>query len=164
MKKNCLLVALLLVCFSPLTALAESETDYVSLSLGYYDILDDQEAADFRAEYRWDKPCLWKLSPFVGVEANSDGSLWGGAGLYSDVFLSDNLYLTPSVGVGAYNDGGSGKDLGHTIEFRSQLELGYEFDSLRRLSVGFGHISNAGLDDNNPGTEILSLYYHIPID
>ncbi len=32
-----------------------------------------------------------------------------------------------------------------------------------RLGLAFGHISNAGLDDDNPGTEILNLYYHIPV-
>ncbi|MBO6784517.1 MAG: acyloxyacyl hydrolase, partial [Alphaproteobacteria bacterium] len=59
---------------------------------------------------------------------------------------------------------GNGKDLGHTIEFRSQLEIGYRFDDRSRLSFAVSHISNASLGDSNPGTEIATIYYHIPIN
>ncbi|MDP6622047.1 MAG: acyloxyacyl hydrolase, partial [Alphaproteobacteria bacterium] len=57
---------------------------------------------------------------------------------------------------------GQGKDLGHWIEFRSQLELAYRFDDRSRLGVSLSHISNASLDDNNPGTESLMLNYAVP--
>ena len=50
------------------------------------------------------------------------------------------------------------------MEFRSTIELGYRFDDRSRLSLAFGHLSNAGIGDSNPGTEVLTLYYHLPID
>jgi len=71
--------------------------------------------------------------------------------------------LTPSFGVGAYDEG-DGKDLGDTIEFRSQVELAYRFDNRSRVGVAFSHISNAGIGDRNPGTEILNVYYAYPLD
>jgi hypothetical protein len=72
------------------------------------------------------------------------------------------VVVTPSFGVGAYSDG-DGKDLGNTVEFRSQIEGGYRFDDRSRLTLALSHISNASLGDRNPGVNILSVYYHIPL-
>ena len=49
------------------------------------------------------------------------------------------------------------------MEFRSSLELAYRFDNRARLGLSFYHLSNASLDDNNPGTEVFSLNYSIPL-
>lgn len=138
--------------------------DKLALSVGYYDILDDEDTVDVRVEYRWDEPLFWEISPFVGIEANGDGSLYGLWGLYGDIFLNDHIVITPIFGMGLYEHGDDGLDLGYWWQFRSQIEAGYEFDSNHRLSLGFGHISNASLDEENPGTEILSLYYMIPLN
>ncbi len=137
---------------------------YLSLGLGIYDITqNDDRATDVRIEYRPGKPCFWKIEPWFGAEATTDGSMWGGGGLLANFMLADNIYMTPSVGVGLYTDGGSDKDLDYPIEFRSQLEGGYEFTNGHRLGVSFGHTSNADLGDDNPGVETLNLYYHIPV-
>jgi hypothetical protein len=44
------------------------------------------------------------------------------------------------------------------------VELGYQFDNRTRLALAFSHASNAHLDGTNPGVEVLSLYYHLPLD
>ena len=144
---------------TPSTAQAE---DLISLGAGWYDILDNEGAADFRLEYRHGTPLFWELKPWGGAEITSDGSIWGGAGVLLDLSLSDHLYIMPSFGAGLYSQGSSGKDLDYPLEFRSQFEAGYKFDAGQRLVVSFGHISNASLGDDNPGTEILNVYYHIP--
>lgn len=141
---------------------AMADGDHVSLSAGFYDVFDDDEATDFRAEYRWGEPVFWRVAPYAGLEITSGGSLWGGGGLYADFFISDHAYITPSFGIGLYTDGGSDLDLGHPIQFRSQIEGGYQFENHHRISLGLSHISNSSLDEDNPGTEILSLYYHLP--
>jgi hypothetical protein len=141
----------------------ETEPALLALGLGYYDInLRDDEAADFRLEYRSDL-ALWIVKPWAGLEVTSDGAVYGLGGLLADIALGPRVRLTPSLGVGAYHDGG-GKDLGHTVEFRSQIELAYRFEGGQRLGLAFGHISNASLGDDNPGTEILTLYYMIPLE
>jgi hypothetical protein len=141
----------------------ERDPALVALGLGYYDInLRDDEAADFRLEYRSDL-ALWVIKPWVGLEATSDGAVYGLGGLFADIPLGPRVRLTPSLGAGLYHDGG-GKDLGHTVEFRSQIELAYRFAGGWRLALAFGHISNASLGDDNPGTEILTLYTMIPFD
>jgi len=155
-----LLITLLFTVFFPLAA--KTDDNLVSLGVGYYDIGKDENAADFRLEYRWGKPFLLKLKPWLGLEITTDGAVYGLGGFLLDWKLGDHFIITPSLGGGLYSDGG-GKDLGYTIEFRSQLELGYVFENDRRLSLAFSHISNISLGNHNPGTEILSLYYHIPV-
>lgn len=141
-------------------ALAE-DPDFLVIGGGWYDFNDDQDAADFRVEYRSDYKIAGFLKPWVGIEGTSEQAVYGLGGLLMDIYFGRRWVLTPSFGAGLYADG-SGKDLGSTIEFRSQLEFGYRFDDWSRLSVAVSHISNAGLDDNNPGTEIATIYYHIP--
>ena len=134
---------------------------FLAFGVGAFDILDDETAADFRVEYRHDQK-LWIFKPWAGIEATSDGAVYGVGGILVDVFLGRRLVITPSFGVGAYADGG-GKDLGSVLEFRSQVETAYRFDDRSRLGVASGHISNASIGDDNPGTEILTFYYSIPL-
>ena len=151
------------LCFGLAAAPAQADNvNRVSIGLGYYDILDNHDAADFRIEYRPGTPIIWELRPWLGAEVTSDGGVYGAGGFLYDFHMGNNWLLTPSIGAGLYADGG-GKDLGSTIEFRSMLELGYQFENASRVSAGFSHISNASIGDRNPGTEILSLYYHIPM-
>lgn len=141
-----------------------ADTSYLSLGVGIWDVAQrDDTATDFRVEYRHGTPLFWKIKPWGGVEATTDGSLWGGGGILADFKPAQNIYITPSIGVGLYTEGSSDKDLGHVIEFRSQLEGGYEFDNTHRLGVALGHISNADFGDDNPGAEVLNVYYHMPI-
>lgn len=139
------------------------EPSLLSFGVGWYDINDDQDAVDLRVEYRSKAKLLGFVKPWVGVEITSDAAAYGVAGILSDIFFGRRIVLTPSFGVGVYADG-NGKDLGSAIEFRSQLELGYRFDNRSRMSLAFGHISNAHLTDQNPGSEILTVYYHVPLN
>ncbi len=160
----------LMVSFSPLAAQAQvapqDKNSYISAGLGVWDIGDDDDAADFRLEYRPDSTLFWKIKPWVGTEITSDWSTWTGAGILADFYLDDeeSIYLTPSFGAGLYTQGSSDLDLGSVIEFRSQIEGGFEFENAHRVGVAFGHISNASIDEDNPGTEILNVYYHVPVN
>lgn len=163
--KNLVLLALVAGLFSmPANAQEMAETSYLSLGAGIWDVIEhDDTATDLRVEYRHGTPLFWKIKPWGGVEATTDGSIWGGGGVLADFKPADAFYITPSIGVGLYAQGGSDKDLDYPIEFRTQIEGGYEFNNGHRLGVAFGHISNAHLGDDNPGTEILNLYYHMPV-
>lgn len=136
--------------------------DYLNFYAGYFDITqDDNNAAQFGLEYRYDD-VYHGLRPGVGVNLSDDGSVYGYGGFFWDVYLSDSWVFTPNIVVGGYHQG-SGKDLGHGIQFRSGLELSYEFPRQNRLSVAFNHISNASLGDANPGAETLLFMYQHPI-
>lgn len=156
------LAAALLVAATPLAARAQSdEPALVAGGLGWFDVLDDEDTVDLRLEYRHGgRP--WIFKPWAGVEATGEGGLWGGGGVLLDVFLGRRVVLTGSFGAGLFEEG-DGKDLGSALEFRSQVELGYRFDDRSRLSVAFSHISNAGIADRNPGAEIVTVYYALPV-
>jgi lipid A 3-O-deacylase len=145
------------------SAATPSSSSYLSLGAGYYDIFDNDSSGDFRVEYTSGEPLFWVLKPWGGVEATTEGSLWGGGGLKAGFMVAPNIYVDPSVGVGLYSDGGDDTDLGSAIEFRTQLESGYQFTNGHRVGVALGHISNAGIGDENPGAETLNLYYHMPV-
>ena len=143
-------------------ALAGVDPPFVALGVGFFDINDNEEAVEFRIEYR-SAERLWIVKPFGGVMVSSDAAFYGYGGILLDVFFGRRWVLTPSFAAGLYEDG-SGKVLGHAVEFRSALEIAYRFDDRARIGLSFYHISNASLADNNPGTEVLTLVYSIPLD
>jgi len=147
----------------PPPTLAEADDPaLVALGVGWYDFnKHTEEAVDFRLEYRHDET-VWLFKPWLGIEATSDGAVYGVAGLLVDLDLGSRFVLTPSVGVGAYHDG-NGKDLGSGLEFRTQIELAYRFADHSRLGLAVSHISNADFGDSNPGAEVINLYYAVPI-
>ena len=55
-----------------------------------------------------------------------------------------------------YYDRGNSKDLGHNLEFRSQIEFSYQI-GLNRIGFNLNHISNASIGDTNPGTESATI-------
>lgn len=140
------------------------EPDFVTFGAGYYDLFDDQAAAEARFEYRFSEKnkLLW-FTPFVGFTATSDAATYGYAGIALDIFFGNRWVATPTFAAGLYGDG-DGKDLGHAIEFRSGLEVAYRFDDYSRLGLSFTHISNAGIGERNPGVESLVLFYSVPFD
>lgn len=149
------------VAFS--TPAIADDPDFIVVGGGWYDFNDDQDAFDFRLEYRSGYKALGFLKPWAGIEATTEQAVYGAVGVLTDIYFGRRWVFTPSFGAGLYADG-NGKDLGHTIEFRSQLEFGYRFDDRSRVSLAVSHISNAGLGDSNPGTEIATIYYHVPLE
>lgn len=161
MRRLLLGLAVLLATAFPARA---EEPAFISLGVGYYDLFDDQSAGEARLEYRFsERDKLFFFTPFVGVTATTDAATYGYAGVGIDVFFGRRLVATPNFAVGVYGNG-DGKDLGHAIEFRSGLEIAYRFDDYSRLGLSFTHISNAGLDEHNPGVESLVLVYSMPFN
>lgn len=136
------------------TAAHADSVDRLSVGIGYFDIFDDDDAVDFRVEYRPGTSLFWELKPWIGAEVTGDGAVFGGAGFLYDFHMGNQWVLTPSIGAGFYSDG-DGRDM-DTVQFRSQIELGYQFDNTSRLSAALGTFSG--------GAEVLGLYYHMPMD
>ena len=144
-------------------ALAD-DPDFLSVGAGYFDFnRQKDQGAEFRLEYRSSKK-LWVFKPFAAAAYTSPGHGFVGAGVLIDVFLGRRFVLTPSFAPHLYWGGNKDLDLGHVVEFRSQLELAYRFDNRSRLGLAISHYSNASLGDTNPGTETATLYYSLPLD
>lgn len=154
------LLLLLLACV-PASAYAD-DPPFLTVGAGYYDVYHRQDSAgEFRVEYRDDRK-LWIFKPFVGVMATSDSAVYGYGGVLVDIFVGRRFVVTPSFAAGYYHEG-DGRDLGYEAEFRSSIELSYRFDDRTRIGLAYYHLSNAGLGDINPGTEVLSVVYSIPL-
>jgi lipid A 3-O-deacylase len=132
-----------------------NEADNLLLGVGAWDIRDETSAAG-TVEYRFGRK-VFMAGFSLGLVANTDGGLFGYAGLYSD-WSYGKFYLTPQIAMGGYHQGDS-SDLGGVFQFRLSLDLAYRFDSGQRLGVRAGHISNAGVNERNPGEEELLLTY-----
>lgn len=156
--RHVLLAAVSVVSFA---AAAQAE-DYLAGYVGYFDVgQQDDESTQFGAEYRF-TPYIYNIRPTLGVNVTTDGSVYGYGGFNWDVSLvDDQLYLIPNMMVGAYSQG-DGKDLGHALEFRSGIELAYQFPNRHRVGLAFNHISNASIGDKNPGAETILLNYQVP--
>ena len=142
------------------TSARAGEPDFFAFSAGGFDVNDDETAADFRVEYRSDMR-FWKLVPFIGLAGTSDAAVYGYAGLGMDIFLGRRVVLQPNAAFVGYHKG-NGKDLGGEFQFRTGGEIAWRFDDWSRLAIAFHHISNAGIYDANPGTELLVLTYSVP--
>lgn len=138
--------------------------DYITGYIGYFDIIrHNQDTTQFGLEYRA-KPLQYNIRPIVGVNITPDSAVYGYVGLNWEAPLIDNqLYLIPNFAAGIYKKG-DGKQLGGPIEFRSGIELAYQFPNSQRLGLAFNHISNASIYDHNPGSETLLVTYSVPLD
>ena len=153
------LVAVALLWVQPAAA---DDPDFLTLGLGYFDYDDDDDAGAFRIEYRSDWDRLF-VRPFSGLMVTTDSALYGYGGILLDIFWGRRIVTTPSFAVGYYSDG-NGKDLGSSIEFQSRLEIAYRFAGRSRVGLAISHISNAGIDNTNPGANSVSAYYSIPFN
>ena len=64
--------------------------------------------------------------------------------------MGQNMTFTPSFAPGLYHEG-DGKDLGHILEFKSEVQLSYSTSDKSSFGVSYNHVSNASLGDKNPG-------------
>ena len=103
-----------------------------------------------------------EVKPWVALgPASADGTLHGIGGILIDVPLGAFVF-TPSVGAGTLPR--APRDPGATVEFRSQLELGYEFENKSRFSLGYSRIDNSGPAGDSAASpnNIFGLYYRLP--
>ena len=117
-------------------------------------------AGIFDVSYRWSQQ-YWGMSPLVGAFVTSAGDAMIFAGSYHDFRLGARWILTPYLSMGAYRHGDN--DLGGVFEFYWGLELAYRMDNDWRVGLSARHISNAGINRHNPGTEMLLFQLTMPV-
>lgn len=146
----------------PAAAAARSlESSALALSAGAFNVSKSEKQVEAGIELRTPLP-LWGLAVAAGLYATPDRSVWIFGGLRRDFSLGRGWLVTPAFGISLYSQG-EGKDLGGPVEFRSALELAYEWANRTRLALAFYHLSNAGLYDHNPGSNSLILTYSFPL-
>ncbi len=129
----------------------EHEINFYS---GMFDFSDDgQRAALFGIEHQNENlvrdSFLGNISPVTGFMITENNALYGYTGIQAFYDLG-KLNFTPSFTPGIYSQG-DGKDLGHAIEFKTELQFSMDVFSNSELGFSYNHISNASLGDKNPG-------------
>ena len=89
------------------------------------------------------------LSPVTGALITQDSATYFYTGVQA-MYKVGGINITPSFTPGIYNQG-DGKDLGHMLEFKSEVQLSIDIFSNSELGFSYNHISNASLGDKNPG-------------
>ena len=92
---------------------------------------------------------LGSLSPITGgfLTENSASYVYTGVEWNFDL---GPINFTPSFAPGLYGEG-NGKDLGHILEFKTEVQASYDFSKNSSFGMSYNHISNASLGDKNPG-------------
>ena len=100
---------------------------------------------------------LGNISPITGVMITADNASYVYTGIQAQYQIGA-LNITPSFTPGLYHEG-DGKDLGHMLEFKSEVQLSIDFSQSSKLGFSYNHISNASLGDKNPGANSYMLNF-----
>ena len=93
---------------------------------------------------------LGNVSPITGGFITENSAAYIYTGIEWNMEMSDKMAFTPSFAPGLYHEG-DGKDLGHVLEFKSEVQLSYAASNNTSFGVSYNHVSNASLGDKNPG-------------
>ena len=92
---------------------------------------------------------LGNLSPITGILLTTDNAAYIYTGVQAQYSIGA-LNIIPSFTPGFYNQG-DGKDLGHALEFKSEIQLSLDLPRDSQFGFSYNHLSNASLGDKNPG-------------
>ena len=92
---------------------------------------------------------LGNLSPITGFMFTADNAAYLYTGVQAEYSVGA-LNIIPSFTPGLYSEG-DGKDLGHLLEFKSEVQLSLNLPKNSQFGFSYNHLSNASLGDKNPG-------------
>ena len=157
MKKLYFIALFFLISISSLNAneikLDNNETE-LNVYTGMFDFSDNSKRATLLGIQHQNENLnrdtfLGNLSPITGAMITADNATYFYTGVQAQ-YRFGALNLTPSFAPGYYNKG-DGKDLGHALEFKSEVQLSLDLPKSSQLGFSYNHLSNASLGDKNPG-------------
>ena len=151
-----ILSAVILTLFS-LTVSAEenvSEHQY-NFYTGNFDFSDNKQKSilvgfQHQNENLERNTFLGDASPITGGFVTENSAVYIYTGVEWNHAIGKKIKFTPSFAPGIYHQG-DGKDLGHALEFKTEVQLSYSISESTNLGMSYNHISNASLGDKNPG-------------
>ena len=158
MRKFILNILVALMClsyfsFSNAEEIKSNETE-LNFFTGMFDFSDHkQKAGIIGIQHQNDDlfrdSFLGRLSPITGgfLTENNAYYLYTGAQAEYDLGI---FTITPSFAPGYYSSG-DGKDLGHSLEFKSEVQMSLNLSDSTEFGMSYNHKSNASLGDKNPG-------------
>ena len=135
---------------------ADENSADISFYTGTFDVIDkegDDQTSLFGIEHKnpnlFRDTFLGKFQPVTGAFMTGDSSVYFYTGVEANYSVGI-LNITPSFTPGLYRQG-SGKDLGHPLEFKSEVQLSLDLSEGTNFGMSYNHVSNASLGDKNPG-------------
>ena len=121
---------------------------------GTFDFSDDGKRASLfgiqhQNENLTRESFLGTLSPVTGFMMTADNATYAYTGVQAQYKIG-KINIIPSFTPGLYGEG-NGKDLGHILEFKSEIQLSYATSERTSFGISYNHVSNASLGDKNPG-------------
>tara|TARA_B100001093_G_scaffold395140_1_gene381999 strand:- start:163 stop:675 length:513 start_codon:yes stop_codon:yes gene_type:complete len=154
--KTSLIIILILTSFSLKAEEIKLDDKNTELNVytGMFDFSDDGKRATLIGIQHQNETLnrdtfLGNLSPITGAMFTADNAAYVYTGVQAH-YEFGSLNITPSFAPGYYNKG-NGKDLGHALEFKSEVQLSLELPKSSQLGFSYNHLSNASLGDKNPG-------------
>ena len=150
-----LIVISFFVCFSLLAdeKKLDNNTEF-NVYTGMFDFSDDGKKASLIGFQHQDENLnrdtfLGNLSPITGAMITADNASYFYTGVQAEYKIG-SLNITPSFALGYYSQG-DGKDLGHALEFKSEVQVSLDLPKDSQFGFSYNHLSNASLGDKNPG-------------
>ena len=129
---------------------------------GVFDFSDDKQKAGLFGIQHQDlnlnrNTFLGNVSPITGGFITENSAIY----IYTGVewnFDLGGINFTPSFAPGLYEEG-DGKDLGHILEFKSEVQASFNISENSSIGMSYNHISNASLGSKNPGANSYMVNY-----
>mgnify|MGYP001195111337 CR=1 FL=1 len=157
MKLKLILLILFSFCTSNFAVADQGDKD-ISFYAGTFDVIDkegDDQTSLFGIEHKnpnlFRETFLGKFKPITGGFITGDNSVYLYTGVEGQYGVGP-LKILPSFAPGYYEKG-DGKDLGHVLEFKSEIKVGIDIFNNSNLSYSYSHLSNNTIGDKNPGTD-----------
>ena len=155
--KRIILLLVIIITATKSFAVDEIKTNGQQLNFftGNFDFSDDKQSAYLIGFQHQDENLnrdtfLGNVSPITGGFVTGNSAAYVYTGVEWNVDMGEKIKFTPSFAPGLYHEG-DGKDLGHVLEFKSEVQLSYVTSDKSSFGVSYNHVSNASLGDKNPG-------------
>ena len=156
------IIIFFVACFVNFTSIADDvpaidgmhDENELNAYTGIFDFSDDKQKAILVGFQHQDENLnrdtfLGNVSPITGGFVTENSAAYIYTGIEWNVDMGEMMF-TPSFAPGLYHEG-DGKDLGHVLEFKSEVQLSYISSENTSFGVSYNHVSNASLGDKNPG-------------
>ena len=153
-KLYCIILLLISISSAYGEEIKFEKTTELNVYSGMFDFSDDGKKASLigiqhQNEMLNRDTFLGNLSPITGAMITADSAAYFYTGVQAQ-YKFGSMNITPSFAPGIYSQG-DGKDLGHPLEFKSEVQLSLDLPKSSQLGFSYNHLSNASLGDKNPG-------------
>ncbi len=154
-KKLSLFLFIVISAMNIVVAEENNNGNQLNFFTGNFDFSDEKQSAYLIGFQHQDENLnrntfLGNVSPITGGFITDNSAAYVYTGIEWNVDMSEKIKFTPSFAPGLYHEG-DGKDLGHVLEFKSEVQISYATSDKSSFGVSYNHVSNASLGDKNPG-------------